>query len=81
MRHRTFTTFNAVGALVWAVGIVTIGFYFGGIPFVARHIELITIGVAGVSIVPAAIQLLRGRGSARGSQDGESKNASSGALV
>jgi membrane protein DedA with SNARE-associated domain len=61
MPYRTFTVLNVVGAVVWAVGIVTVGFFFGGITFVAAHIELITIVIAGVSVVPAAIEVLRRR--------------------
>ncbi|MCW2806053.1 MAG: hypothetical protein JWQ93_8 [Marmoricola sp.] len=61
MPHRTFTVLNLLGAVVWAVGIVTVGFFFGGITFVAAHIELITIVIAGVSVVPAAIEVLRRR--------------------
>jgi membrane-associated protein len=62
MPHRTFTVLNLLGAVVWAVGIVTVGFFFGGITFVAAHIELITIVIAGVSVVPAAFEVLRRRG-------------------
>jgi membrane-associated protein len=61
MPRRTFTLFNLIGALVWAIGIVTVGFFFGGIPFVAAHIELITIAVAGVSIIPAGFEVWRRR--------------------
>jgi membrane-associated protein len=61
MSRRSFTALNLVGALVWAVGIVTVGFFFGGIPFVAAHIELITISIAGVSIIPAALEVVRRR--------------------
>jgi membrane protein DedA with SNARE-associated domain len=61
MPHRTFTTLNLGGALVWAVGIVTVGYFFGGIPLVAAHIELITLAIAGVSIIPAAREVLRRR--------------------
>jgi membrane-associated protein len=61
MPHRAFTALNLVGALIWAVGIVAVGFCFGGITFVAAHIELITMAIAGVSIIPAAIEVLRRR--------------------
>ncbi len=61
MPHRSFTALNLVGALAWAIGIVTVGFFFGGIAFVAAHIELITIAIAGVSVVPATIEVLRRR--------------------
>jgi membrane-associated protein len=65
MPRRTFTLFNLIGALVWAIGIVTVGFFFGGIPFVAAHIELITIAIAGVSILPAAFEMWRRRKAAK----------------
>lgn len=61
MPHRAFTRLNLLGALVWAVGIVTVGFFFGGIPFVAAHVELITIAIAGVSVIPGTAEVLRRR--------------------
>ncbi len=64
MPRRRFTAFNLLGAVVWALGIVTVGFFFGGIPFVAGHIEAITIAIAGVSVIPAAVEVLRRRRSA-----------------
>lgn len=69
MPHRAFTALNLVGALVWAIGIVTVGFFFGGIAFVAAHIELITIALAGVSIIPAALEVLRRRQGRTASDD------------
>jgi membrane protein DedA with SNARE-associated domain len=78
MTHRTFTLLNLMGALSWAVGIVTVGFLFGGITFVAAHIELITIAIAGVSVIPATVEMLRRRqgrapsgGTAPGGEDDE----------
>jgi membrane protein DedA with SNARE-associated domain len=61
MPRRAFTALNLVGALIWAVGITTVGFFFGGIAFVAAHIELITIAIAGVSLIPATVEVLRRR--------------------
>ncbi len=71
MPHRTFTALNLIGALTWAVGIVTVGFFFGGIPFVAAHIELITIAVAGGSVIPAALEVVRRRRGRTRSPDSE----------
>ena len=61
MPRRAFTALNVVGALLWAVGIVAVGYFFGGISFVAAHIELITVAIAGVSIIPATMEVLRRR--------------------
>jgi membrane-associated protein len=65
MPHRRFTLLNLSGAVVWAIGIVTVGFFFGGIAFVAAHIELITIAIAGVSVIPAGVEVHRRRRHAR----------------
>lgn len=63
MRRRTFTSLNLVGAAAWGVGVLAAGRLFGDIPVVAAHIELITLAVAAVSIVPAAWEVVRrGRG-------------------
>lgn len=67
MPRGRFTVYNVVGALLWTGGIVTAGALFGGIPFVAQHIELITIGLAACSLIPGAIAVLRHRGSRRSS--------------
>jgi membrane-associated protein/undecaprenyl-diphosphatase len=61
MDRRRFTTYNVIGAAVWSIGIVAAGFYFGGIPFVAPHIELITIGLAGFSVIPALLAYAKQR--------------------
>ena len=61
MPRRRFTTYNLVGAAVWSVGIVVAGILFGGIAFIAAHIELITIGLAALSVVPGALAYWHGR--------------------
>jgi membrane-associated protein len=59
MPRRTFTIFNVIGALAWAVGIVMTGFYLGGVAFIAAHVELITVGVVALSLLPAAVAMRR----------------------
>ena len=61
MPRRRFSTYNLVGAAAWSALIVTAGYLFGGITFVATHIELITIGLAGLSVVPASVAYVRNR--------------------
>jgi membrane protein DedA with SNARE-associated domain len=61
MPRRSFTTYNLVGAALWSVGIVLAGILFGGIAFIAAHIELITIGLAGLSVIPGALAYWHGR--------------------
>ncbi len=61
MPRRRFSTYNVLGAAVWSTLIVTAGFIFGGITFIAAHIELITIGLAALSVIPASVAYVRDR--------------------
>jgi len=67
MPRRRFTAYNVTGAFLWGVGFVVSGYMFGGIPFVAQHVELIMIGVVALTLGPAAVALLRRRNAARSS--------------
>ena len=59
MPPRRFTAFNLSGGVLWTGSLLLTGFLFGGIPFVAGHIELITIALAGASALPLGVALLR----------------------
>jgi membrane protein DedA with SNARE-associated domain len=61
MSRRRFTAYNAVGGLAWGVGVLLAGYFLGGIPFVAAHVDLILISLVAVSLVPAAAALLGSR--------------------
>ncbi len=39
MTRTKFTLFNVVGALLWVVGVVAIGYLFGNIPMVKAHMD------------------------------------------
>ena len=41
MTRTKFSLFNVVGAVVWVVGIVTVGYLFGNIPIVKTHLDKI----------------------------------------
>jgi membrane protein DedA with SNARE-associated domain len=60
MSHRRFTAYNVGGGLVWSAVMVLGGFYLGGVPFVASHVELTTLAIIAVSIAPATVAALRG---------------------
>ncbi|HIV70253.1 MAG TPA: DedA family protein [Candidatus Aquabacterium excrementipullorum] len=41
MNRATFTMFNVVGALIWVLGLTTVGYLFGNIPLVQQHLSKI----------------------------------------
>ncbi len=61
MHWRDFVTFNVLGGLTWSTGFTLLGYFFGGIPFVQKHFELLIVGIIGVSIIPTVFGLVRGQ--------------------
>ena len=41
MTRTRFTLFDVTGGTLWVVGIITIGYFFGNIPFVKEHLDKI----------------------------------------
>ena len=61
MNYRTFVTYNVIGGIGWGVGVTTLGYFLGQVDFVRANIELIIIGIVGLSVLPIVFELLRAR--------------------
>ncbi len=59
MNFGKFTFFNVIGGVAWVSLFVLVGYFFGGIPFVQDHFEVIVLGIVGVSVLPAFIGAIR----------------------
>ena len=55
MNFGKFTIFNAIGGISWVSLFVLVGYFFGGIPFVQEHFEIIVLVIVAVSVAPAII--------------------------
>ena len=60
MDYRTFATFSAIGGVVWAAVMTLLGYYLGSVPFIANHIEVLTIVVVIISVIPIILELRKG---------------------
>ncbi|GAA3302673.1 VTT domain-containing protein [Dactylosporangium vinaceum] len=65
MHYRTFSLYNVIGGSLWGTGVTVLGYFLGQVTFVKSNIELILIGIVVLSVVPIAVELLRGRARAR----------------
>ncbi len=61
MHYRHFVSYNVVGAFLWGVGVTVLGYLLGNVTFIRDNIELILVGIVGISVIPIAIELIRAR--------------------
>lgn len=68
---RTFVPFLAgMGGITWSTLFTLLGFFFGGIPAVQAHFELVIVGIILVSVIPALAGALKAK-LAKGNPDQE----------
>lgn len=78
--YRQFTAYNMLGALIWGAGITWAGAALGGVPFVHDNLEVIVILIVLVSVIPMAVEMVRGRKKSS-SADASPADATSGAIA
>jgi len=61
MDARTFMGANAIGAVIWAGGVTTLGYFLGQVDVIKNNIELAAVAVVAVSLIPVGIELVRHR--------------------
>lgn len=61
MRWSRFTPFSILGGLIWSSLFTLLGFFFGGIPSVQEHFELIIVLILLISVLPTVIGLCKAK--------------------
>ena len=60
MHWRHFVIWNVLGGITWSSLFVLLGYFFGGVPFVQEHFELVLVLIIAISVVPAAVGAIKG---------------------
>jgi len=61
MRFRHFILYTAIGGVLWAVGVTTLGYYLGNVSFIKNNIDLVLVLIVVVSLVPMGVEYLLAR--------------------
>ncbi|MCI1805252.1 DedA family protein [Bifidobacterium psychraerophilum] len=61
MRWARFTPFSVLGGIVWSTLFTLMGYFFGGIPFVQDHFEVVIVIILLVSLLPTLIGLFKAK--------------------
>lgn len=63
--YKYFTLWNVIGAVAWASSVTLLGTWLGHFEIIAKNIDVIAVAMVLVSVLPAAVQLLKRRRNSR----------------
>ncbi len=72
MDYGSFLKYNVVGGIAWVALFTLTGYFFGNIPFVREHFELIIVVIIGLSVLPPFVEWGQSRLRARKNKVGDS---------
>ncbi len=58
MSFAKFQFYNVTGALIWVVGLVAAGYFFGNIPIIRDHLTTIVLIGVGAAVIPVALGVM-----------------------
>ena len=64
MNFFRFAAFSITGGVLWVVSLTLAGYFFGSMPFVEKHFELVVIAIVFISVLPAIFHAWSSRGQA-----------------
>ena len=59
MPYPRFLAFSVLGTILWVGGLVTLGYFFGNVPFIKQNLSLMVIAIIGLSLLPMLIGVAR----------------------
>jgi membrane-associated protein len=59
MKYKKFFSYNVIGGILWVALILTLGYFFGSIPFVKNNLSMIIIGIVILSWIPAIVAWMK----------------------
>jgi membrane-associated protein len=61
MSYLHFAFYNVTGAVAWVALLLLAGYYFGQVPFVKQHFELVIVAIIVISLLPTVVGAVRSK--------------------
>ncbi|MBV6754281.1 DedA family protein [Pseudomonas chlororaphis] len=61
MPYPRFFMFSILGTIFWVGGLVTLGYFFGNVPFIKKNLSLLVVGIILLSLLPMIVGVVRSR--------------------
>lgn len=58
MKYRVFGIYNIIGGVAWVALFLTVGYYFGNMPFVQQNFSIVVLAIIVISLLPILIKYL-----------------------
>lgn len=61
MDYKKYLLFDVIGGVLWIGGLLSAGYLLGNVEIIAKHVDLVCIGIVGVSVLPIIITALKNK--------------------
>lgn len=61
MKYSKFVLYNVVGGISWVAIFISLGYFFGNIPFVQKNFELVIFAIIFISFIPPILEVFKAR--------------------
>jgi len=61
MKYRKFISYNVIGGIIWVALFISLGYFFGNIPFVQKNFEYVIFAIIAISLIPPVYEFLKAR--------------------
>jgi membrane-associated protein len=61
MSYGKFITYNVLGGVLWVLIFTLAGYFFGNLPFVQEHFELVVVAIIFISVLPMVYEFIQSK--------------------
>jgi membrane-associated protein len=61
MSYRKYLAYDIVGGALWIGSLTTAGYLLGNVEFIRKHVDLVCLGIIGISVLPIIISFLQSK--------------------
>lgn len=61
MNYKKYLLFDVIGGALWIGSLLTAGYLLGNVEFIRKHIDLVCLGIIGISVFPILISVAKNK--------------------
>ena len=61
MDYKKYLLFDVIGGALWIGSLLTAGYLLGNVEFIRKHIDLVCLGIIGISVFPILISVAKNK--------------------